>query len=280
MSQGKELKKLIQDEEIITAPGVFDALSAILAEKAGFKALIMGGYSISAAQFGKPDLGILTMTEMVEMIRRITDVTSIPLIADGDTGFGGEWNVRRSVKEYEKAGAAAIILEDQTFPKRCGHLNGKTVIPKNEHAEKIRIAKQTAKEILVFARTDALGVSGFDEAISRALLYLRSGADGIFIEAPKSENDLIMIGRQLKGHTLIVNNIEGGKTPVFNAEQLKKFGYKIVMYPLTGLYIYAKNVFQGFQTLNKETTSKSLESEMYDFDTFNEILNIKDYIKR
>ncbi len=280
MLKGKELKKLIHDEEIIIAPGVFDALSAILAQKAGFKAIIMGGYSISATRLGKPDLGILTMPEMVDMIQRITDATTMPLIADGDTGFGGEWNVRRAVKEYERAGAAAIILEDQTFPKRCGHLNGKTIIPKHDHADKIKIAKDAANELLVFARTDALGVSGFDEAISRAQVYLRSGADGVFIEAPKTESELIMIGRQLKGHTLIVNNVEGGKTPILSTDHLKKIGYKIVMYPLTGLYLYAKSVYNGFEYLKTQSSSAGLEDKMFNFSEFNEILNIKDYLKR
>lgn len=279
MSQGKKLKELIHQEEIILTPGCFDALSAILAEKAGFKALVMGGYSVSASFLGKPDMGILTMKEMADAVNRITDSCGLPLIADGDTGFGGEWNVRRTVKEYEKAGAAAIILEDQTFPKRCGHLSGKSVIPKEEHGNKIKIAKETAHDMLVFARTDALALSGFDEAVSRAQFYLRCGADGIFIEAPKNENDLIMIGRQLKGQTLIVNNIEGGKTPLLPLESLKKMGYKIVMYPVLGLYLYAKNILDGYQKLLNDGSSSAINNA-FTFDEFNEILKMKDYIKR
>lgn len=279
MSKGKILKKLIQDEHSIITPGCFDALSAIIAEKAGFQALVMGGYSLSATQLGKPDLGILTMTEMVETVKRISDVTSLPLIADGDTGFGSENNIIRTVKEYERAGAGAIIIEDQTFPKRCGHLNGKSIISKEEHGNKIKTAKDTAIDMLVFARTDALAVSGFDEAISRALFYLRSGADGVFIEAPRNENDLIMIGRQLKGQTLIVNNIEGGKTPILPAEQLKKMGYKIIMYPVLGLYLYAKSLSNGYRTLIEDGTSKYID-DIFSFDEFNELLSIKDYIKR
>jgi methylisocitrate lyase len=276
----KVLKKLIEGDDLILTPGVFDALTSILAEKAGFKATVMGGYSVSATRLGMPDVGLLTMSEMTEQIRQITDASPLPLIADGDTGFGNEINVRRTVKEYIKAGASALILEDQSFPKRCGHMSGKSVVSKEEHARKISAAKDAGgDDILVFARTDSLAVCGFDEAISRSQYYLRSGADAVFVEAPKDENEIIMIGRHLKSHPLIINNVEGGKTPVIPLEQLKKMGYKIVIYPLTALYIYAKSVFEGFKELKEKGDSLSLSDKMLDFENFNNLIGLDYFFK-
>ena len=277
---GNKLKKLIEDNEILVAPGCFDALSSLIAYKAGFKIAVMGGYSNSATQLGKPDLGILTMNEMADTIRRLTDVSPLPLIADGDTGYGGEWNVKRCVKEYERAGAAAIILEDQVFPKRCGHYIGKQVISKEEHGKKIQIAKDTASDMLVFARTDALSVLGINEAVQRGQYYLRAGADAIFIEAPKSEEELIIIGRNFKNETLIANMIEGGKTPIVSQEQLKKMGYNIVFYALTGLFTYAKALTECYNKLKEENTSVSLKEDMFDFNSFNELLETSKYLNR
>ncbi len=275
-----KLKKLLQEDDIILAPGCFDALSSLIAHKTGFKAMVMGGYANSATKIGKPDLGMLTMNEMVDNIKLITDASPLPLIADGDTGYGGEWNVRRTVKEYERAGAAAIILEDQVFPKRCGHMKGKSVISKEEHGKKITAAKDAAQDMLVFARTDALSLLGINEAIQRGQHYLFSGADGIFIEAPKSEEELIIIGRQFKGQTLIANMIEGGNTPILPLDKLKRMGYKIVLYALSGLYIYAKALFDGYKNLLNDGTTNNIKSDMFDFNEFNNLLELSKYIKR
>jgi len=208
--------KRMEKGKILVLPGVYDALTAKIAERAGFEAIVMGGYSLAAARLGQPDVGYLTMSEMTSQIKIITDAVEIPLIADGDTGYGNTLNVIRTVREYEKAGASGIILEDQQWPKRCGHLEGKQVISMEEHIKKIEAALEarSEKNFIIIARTDSLTTHGIEEAIRRARAYRDAGADVVFVEAPQSVQELATIRDSLKDVPLAVSLVEGGEDAV------------------------------------------------------------------
>jgi len=212
--QASVLRRLLAGPEFLTLPGVYDALTAKIAANVGFKCLVMGGYSIAASRLGQPDVGYLTMTEMSQALKNICDAVDLPVMADGDTGYGNALSVRRTVMEYEKAGAAAILFEDQIWPKRCGHMQGKEVIPAEEHAVKIRAAvdARTNPDTVIIARTDSRAVYDLKEAIRRGWTYFDAGADALFIEAPQDEAELKDIGRSFPGKILLANMVEGGKT--------------------------------------------------------------------
>ncbi len=273
------IRELIKKEEILILPGIYDALTAKIAEKAGFKGILMGGYSISATRLGQPDVGFLTMSEMTSQIKIISDAVNVPLIADGDTGYGNPLNVMRTVKEYEKAGASGIILEDQQWPKRCGHMEGKQVISKEEHIKKIEAALEarSSREFVIIARTDSLAVTGIEEAVERGKAYRDAGADVVFIEAPRSLEELSFIRKSIRGIPLVANIIEGGKTPYLSARALKEMGYEIMFCGLTAVLVIAKAFMDAMTHLKREGSTQGWLERMYTFSEFNELIGIKEF---
>lgn len=231
------LRELIADQAVTCVPGVYDALSARLAEAGGASAVYMTGFGVAASRLGRPDVGLLTMSEMVSQAAAIAGAVDVPLIADADTGYGNPVNVIRTVQEYEQAGVAGIQLEDQDWPKKCGHMADKTVIPADEMARKIEAAAAAREnpDTVIIARTDALAPIGYDEAIRRARLYRDAGADLLFVEALRSEEQMAEARRDLGGSDLLFNWVEGGKSPTPSPDQLQKLGYAIAIYPISGL---------------------------------------------
>lgn len=227
----KRLRELLERPGLIIAPGAYDALSARLIEQAGFEVAYMTGSGAANSLLGQPDLGLTTMTEMANQAARICAATELPVVADADTGYGGPLNVRRTVQEYERAGVAALHIEDQTFPKRCGHFVGKSVIPVEEMVAKIRaaLAARTDPDLVIIARSDAAAVEGVEAALQRGRAYEKAGADVLFIEAPRSPEELRRIGRSFRV-PLVANMVEGGATPILPAAELEAMGYKLVLY--------------------------------------------------
>jgi methylisocitrate lyase len=239
----KKLRELLARPGILRSLGIHDAFTALVAQEAGLELLFLGGFGASASMLGLPDLNFITQTEMADAIRRISGVLKVPLIADGDTGHGDLHQVRRTVELFEAAGAAGIILEDQTFPKRCGHFDRKQVIPAEEMVLKFRAAASARKDpdFLIVARTDARQMNGLEDAIDRINRYCESGAEVAFIEAPQSVEELEEIPKRVP-HTLFVNMLTGGVTPILSAEELEGLGYKIVVSPVETLMVTAKAV--------------------------------------
>ena len=225
-------RELLEKDEILVAPGAYDCVSARIIEHIGFQAVYLSGAGVSASRIGKPDIGLITMTEQVDQARNIADSVDIPVIADADTGYGNPINVIRTVKQFEQAGAAAIHLEDQEMPKRCGHMEGKTLISKESMVQKIRAAvdARTDEDFFIFARTDAKAGYGLDEAIERGKAYVEAGADGIFIEAPESIEELRIIGHSFSV-PLLVNRPPSKKTPWLSCQELEDLGFKVVIFP-------------------------------------------------
>ncbi|MGH2486641.1 MAG: isocitrate lyase/PEP mutase family protein, partial [Ktedonobacterales bacterium] len=234
-SGAKGFRELLMSGEVILAPGVFDALSARIVEMAGFSAVYMTGFGASAALLGQADVGLLTQTEMVENARRIVQAVGIPLIADADTGYGNPLNVIRTVRLYERAGVAAIHLEDQIMPKKCGHMENKQLIPAREMAAKIRAASAAREtpDFTLIARTDARAVEGMPAALDRAARYLDAGADILFIEAPESREDIEAVATRFAGTPLLFNWAEGGKTPAIPYSELQQLGFRLVIFPIS-----------------------------------------------
>ena len=280
LRKSTEFKQLINSPEILVMPGVHDALSARLAEQAGFSALTMGGYGVAASSLGQPDVGYLTMTEMVYTLKRICDVTTLPLLADADTGYGNAANVFRVVKEYEDAGAAALFLEDQEWPKRCGHMEGKRVIGMDEHVMKIRaaVAARRDPDFVIMARTDARSVHGLEEAIRRGNAYAEAGADLIFVEAPQTIEELVEIRRHIN-KPLLANMVENGKTPLLSAAELQNIGYNAVVFPVCSVYTMAAALKDLWRELKESgSTKKFVESgKMISFGEFNQLIGLPAY---
>ncbi|WP_146812105.1 isocitrate lyase/PEP mutase family protein [Aneurinibacillus danicus] len=276
MNPREKLRELLNSGETIVTPGAFDALSAKLIEKAGFPALYMTGYGTTASRLAKPDIGLLTMSEMVDNVKNISTSVQIPLLADGDTGYGNVMNVRRTIEEYEAAGAAAIQLEDQVFPKRCGHMDGKQVISVEEQVQKIRAAASARKnsDFLIIARTDARAVIGFDEAVQRALAYQEAGADILFIEAPQSVEEMREIGRIFKGVPLVANMVENGKTPLLTKKELSDMGYRIIIYPATLLFAATLAMQNSLEVLKNEGTTREKLAQFITFEQFNQLVHL------
>ncbi|NOT53265.1 MAG: isocitrate lyase/PEP mutase family protein [Deltaproteobacteria bacterium] len=230
------LRRMLNEPGIIVAPGAYDGISARLIERHGFKAVYMTGAGTAASALGQADLGLTTLTEMATHAAHIAGCISLPLIADADTGYGNPLNVIRTVREYERAGVAALHLEDQVFPKKCGHIAGKAVIPMKEFAEKIRAAAEnrTDPDFIIIARTDARAVNGIDDAIERGLRYREAGADVIFVEAPTSREEIERVAREIKA-PLLSNQVPGGKTPGLTVTELEQLGYKMVIFPVVSL---------------------------------------------
>jgi carboxyvinyl-carboxyphosphonate phosphorylmutase len=273
--KAKKLRELLNQPGLVRAPGAYDAWSARLIAMAGFPAVYMTGYGVSASVIGQPDIGLLTMTEMVTQGRNIAAAVDIPVIADGDNGYGGVLNVIRTVREYEQAGIAAIQLEDQVFPKRCGHMEGKQVIAGEEMVAKIRAAvhaRQSADFVIV-ARTDARAVNGFEDALSRAQAYGEAGADVIFFEAPQSLEEMRQVAKTVK-QPLLANMVESGKTPFLSAGQLAEIGYKIAIYPVSALYTATKAIIAGLEKLAQGDIQEDYRQAMVDFPQFNALIGV------
>lgn len=261
---------LLGQQSIICLPGAFDAWSARLIEQAGFPAVYMTGYGVSASVLGQPDIGLITLTEMADQARNIASVVGIPVVADGDTGYGDVLNVMRTVREYEQAGVAAIQLEDQELPKRCGHMEGKQLISTEQMTAKIRAAADArrSEDFCIIARTDARAVEGFAAALARAQAYVDAGADAIFLEAPQSLEEMIHVPRVVKKPCL-ANMVENGKTPYLTVPELAEVGYKIVIFPATLLYAASKSMLEVLEVLKTEGNAQGYRDRMLSFPEFN-----------
>ena len=269
---------LIETSKVMISAGVWDVLSAKLAERAGFHTVVLSGYAVSASHLGEPDFGLLTQTEVLDVARRVCRAVSVRVIVDGDTGFGGPLNVVHMVEALIQMGAAGVILEDQTWPKRCGHMRGKSVIAMEEHVAKIRAAAATRDrlkpEFIITARTDARGPLGLDEAIRRGNAYREAGASVIFVEAPESEAEMKRITSEIAG-LKTVNNIEGGKTPILPLERAHELGFISVGFVLTGLYAATKAIQDAYAHLLEHGTSVGLEDAMVNFEEFGEVVGLE-----
>jgi 2,3-dimethylmalate lyase len=269
------LQNYILEDSILVMPGAHDVLTAKIVEQAGFKALTIGGYSASASLLGQPDLSFLTLTEMVDCVHRIVDVVDIPVFTDGDTGHGGVLNVRRTVREIERTGAAGMFIEDQVFPKRCGHMLDKQVIGKEEMIAKVKAAvdARVDDDFVIMARTDALAVNGLEDAIERANLFSQAGADLIFVEAPTTVEQMRAITAQVDA-PLLANNIEGGKSPLLSAIELEKIGYNTVVFPVAATYAIAKVVGDLMAEIAATGTTAGFSNRMVSFDEFNHLIGL------
>jgi 2-methylisocitrate lyase-like PEP mutase family enzyme len=267
------LKQRLNQGQLVVAPGVFEMVSAKMADQMGFDALYMTGYGTVASYLGMPDAGLATYSDMVNRVTQFTSITQTPMICDGDTGYGGLLNVMHTVRGYEAAGACAIQLEDQEFPKKCGHMLGRRVVPAQDMADKIRVAVETRSDpnFLIIARTDARTTLGLDEALRRAELYAKAGADILFVESPESVEEMQLIGRSFD-LPLVANMVEGGRTPVLSFEELQAIGYGLAIFPATA-FLAAAKAFEHVYTALKETrSSSSVNSALYDFPAFSKLM--------
>ena len=277
MNAASTLRRMIDEPGILVLPGAYDALSARLVEQTGSRGIMVGGFGLSASALGMPDLGLLTMTEALDRIRHIVNAVSIPVLADMDTGYGNPVNVVRTVQECVRMGVAAIILEDQTWPKRCGHLEGKSVIPMDEHVAKLRAAVHARGDsgLVIIGRTDARGPLGLEEAITRGRAYADAGADVIFVEAPESIDEMETICREID-RPLLANMIEGGKTPFIPAAELEQMGFAIAIYALSGLFAVVSAVSAVTRRIIDAGTSSGHE-DMVSFEEFEKVMDLDAY---
>ncbi len=270
------LAEMLRAQEPILAPGAYDALTARLIEQAGFPAVYMTGFGTSASLLGRPDVGLLTMSQMVDNARRIAQAVDVPVIADADTGYGNPLNVIRTVQEYELAGISAIHIEDQAMPKKCGHMENKQVIATAEMTEKIHAAVEacTSSDFLIIARTDARAVEGLDSALRRALAYREAGADILFVEAPRNEDEVAQVARAFPNVPLLFNWAEGGKTPPMTLERLKELGYRIIIFPICALLTAARAVREVLAEIKMEGTPRRIFADGSSFREFNDMIGL------
>jgi len=277
----KNLRRLINSKtKPLVIPGVYDAIGAKIDEKVGFYAMFQTGYGTSATLLGMPDYGFIGASETLDNARRISSAISVPLIVDVDTGYGNALTVRKLVQELESAGASGVFLEDQKWPKRCGHMKGKDIISKEEYAEKLQSAidAKSSKDFIIVARTDARAIEGLDMAIERGNYYKKIGADVIFVEAPKSIEEMKKIGKSINA-PLVANMIEGGATPISSTEKLYGMGYRIILYPLSILYANTFATLKILHELKNKGTTKKLKNNLVRFDQFNDIVELSKYNK-
>ena len=268
------LKSIIKTETLL-APGIYDALSGLIAEQSGAQAVYLSGASISYTRFGRSDVGLVSVSEVHDTLAAVTDRIKIPVIVDADTGFGNALNVQRTIRNFERAGAAAIQIEDQSFPKRCGHLNGKVLIKTDEMVGKVKAAVDARKtsDTLIIARTDARAVEGLQEAIDRAQSYKEAGADIIFIEAPRSVDELKIIRKSFHLNTpLLANMVEGGKTPVKTTDDLKSLGFNIVIFPGGAVRAATFQLQEYYAGLLENGNNEEISKRMHDFDSLNAVI--------
>lgn len=277
------LKTRLADDRITVAPGIYDALSGLIVEQAGFNTAYMSGASLAYTRFGRPDIGLIGMREVADTVTIIRERINIELVVDGDTGYGNALNVMRTVKEFERAGASAIQLEDQDLPKRCGHLNGKTLVSASEMVGKLKAAVDTRvdQDTLIIARTDAIAVEGFECALERAEKYLEAGADVLFVEAPENRDQMEKMNLQFSGRVpLLANMVEGGKTPISGADDLEELGYSIVIFP-GGTVRAVSFAMQEYLGQLKKTGSTDLwRNRMFDFGGFNDLIGTPEMLAK
>ena len=276
----KNLRNMLKSKKPLVIPGVYDALGAKITQKVGFEAMFQTGYGTSATLFGMPDYGFIGATETVDNARRICRAVSVPVIVDSDTGYGNALSVWKLVKELESAGAAGIFLEDQRWPKRCGHMQGKEVIPQEEYTEKLSAAldARESKDFIIVARTDARATEGLDAAIERGKQNKKTGANAVFVEAPRSLEEMKKIGKEINA-PLVANMIEGGATPLSSAETLNKMGFKIILYPLSVLYANTFATMNILKELKKSGNTTKYKQKVVNFDQFNDLVELPKFRK-
>jgi 2-methylisocitrate lyase-like PEP mutase family enzyme len=275
------LKSIITKETLL-APGIYDALSGLIAEQSVARAVYLSGASIAYTRFGRSDVGLVSVSEVHDTLAAVTDRIQIPVIVDADTGFGNALNVQRTIRNFERAGAAAIQIEDQSFPKRCGHLDGKILIKRDEMVGKVKAAvdARTASDTLIIARTDARAVEGLQEAIDRAHAYQEAGADILFIEAPRSFDEMKTIRKSFHvSIPLLANMVEGGKTPVKTAKDLKKLGFNIVIFPGGAVRAATFQLQEYYAGLLKNGSNSEFSKKMHDFDSLNAVIGTPELLK-
>lgn len=271
----RSLAALLAEKSILVAPGVYDGLSALIAELVGFRALYLSGASIAYTRLGRSDVGLVTLSEAVATIAAVTDRVSVPVIVDADTGFGNAINVMRTVREFERAGACAIQLEDQVTPKRCGHLAGKALVSAGEMVGKLKAALDARRNgsTLIIARTDAIAVEGLDRALDRAERYREIGADMVFVEAPRSRDEMAAVSKRFTGRVpLMVNMVEGGSTPITDAAALEALGFSLVIFPGALVRAFAHMARAFLSNLGAQGTTAAWQDRMLDFKGLNELI--------
>jgi len=275
MEKAKLVRDALAQHGQLIMPGVYDALSAKIAARAGFEVIFITGYSLSATLLGEPDFGVLTQTEVVEAAQRICSVVDTPVIVDADTGYGNAINVIRTVEDLLRAGAAGMFLEDQVWPKRCGHMKGKQVIPLDEQLKKLRAAVEAKAEqdFFIVARTDSRQALGLDEAIKRGVAFKEAGADAVFIEAPETKNEMAEISRHVPG-PLVANMLERGVTPLMGPKELKDLGFELIVWPLAPLYSVAKSLTEVYSTLRRDGSTLAILDRLMPFNEFNDIVGL------
>jgi 2,3-dimethylmalate lyase len=277
MEKAKLVRRHLSEKGQLVMPGVFDALSAKIASRAGFEVIFITGYSLSATLLGEPDFGLLTQTEVVSAAERICSVTDTPVIVDADTGYGNAINVIRTVQDLSRAGAAGMFLEDQVWPKRCGHMRGKQVIPLDEQLKKLRAALEARNDhdFYVVARTDSRQALGLTEAITRGIAFKEAGADAVFVEAPESKDEMKEIARHVPG-PLVANMLERGVTPLMSPQELKELGFDLIVWPLAPVYSVAKSLADVYSTLRRDGSTTQILDRLMPFDDFNEIVGLEE----
>lgn len=276
------LKQYLAQGEVVLAPGVYDPLTALIASKQGFKALYLSGAGIAYTKLGRSDIGLVTLTEVAETVNLIRDRIQTPLIVDADNGHGNALNTQRTVRLFERAGANALQLEDQSLPKRCGHLNGKSLISCDEMVGKVKAAvdARTSDETLIIARTDAIAVEGFEAALERAGRYAEAGADVLFVEAPRTREQLEQIASTLgRTRPLLANMVEGGHTPLHDAGNLGELGFRIVIFPGGIVRAIARTAQDYYASLKRHESNEPFRDRMYDFDALNDVIETSELLE-
>jgi len=277
MGKAQLIRQALAQHGQLIMPGVYDALSAKIASRAGFEVIFITGYSLSASLLGEPDFGLLTQSEVVSAAQRICSVVDTPVIVDADTGYGNAINVMRTVQDLIRAGAGGMFLEDQIWPKRCGHMKGKQVIPLEEHVKKLKAAVEAKgdSDFYIVARTDSRQALGLDEAIKRGRAFKAAGADAVFIEAPESKQEMKEISRQVPG-PLVANMLERGVTPLMGPKELKELGFDLIVWPLAPLYSVAKSLTEVYTTLRRDGSTMAILDRLMPFDDFNGIVGLNE----
>jgi 2,3-dimethylmalate lyase len=277
MEKATLVRRYLSEKGQLVMPGVFDALSAKIAARAGFEVIFITGYSVSATLLGEPDFGLLTQTEVVNTAQRVCSVVDTPVIVDADTGYGNAINVIRTVHDLIRAGAAGMFLEDQIWPKRCGHMKGKLVIPVDEQLKKLRAAIEARNDcdFYIVARTDSRQALGLTEAITRGVAFKEAGADAVFVEAPESKEEMKEIATHVPG-PLVANMLERGVTPLMGPQELKELGFDLIVWPLAPLYSVAKSLTEVYSTLRRDGSTKKILDRLMPFDEFNEIVGLEE----
>ncbi|MFC1597054.1 oxaloacetate decarboxylase [Planctomycetota bacterium] len=274
-----QIHQILDRQRVVAFPGVYDTLSAKICQRVGYPMTFVSGYSVAATSIGEPDLGLLTQTEMTDRARQICTSVEIPVIVDADTGYGNSLNVHRTVNELIAAGAAGCFLEDQVWPKRCGHMRGKRIVERDQYVRKIAAAvdARADRDFFIVARTDALAVAGMDEAVRRVSAARDAGADASFVEAPGAVEELAEIGRRAPPPN-VANMLEGGKTPVLPKEQLGELGFQLILYPLSALFSAATAIEAIYRRLKSEGTTLGAETGMMSFDQLNDLIGVEEKI--